>query len=190
MPAFSTSRLQGSEVAFELSGFSLSSESTTPGGNIFKPVRRDLNQKGREPHGGSSARVYVACVTAPVSACVRILFSALRGFHSRRGSVRRSGSASGPIICHMARLRRVRVDMLRKRTEFNLSAFRSSSMVIRSRKRRPNRSSFPMSVSPGSSFFRQQRGQGAWSVCAFRSNFPSGLAQVAAHQSASLRSVP
>ena len=69
-----------------------------------------------------------------------------------------SSSARTPIICHMARPVGVAVSIASV-SEWNFTprARRSSSIVIRSRRLRPSRSSFhTIRVSPCSSFFRQQ----------------------------------
>jgi hypothetical protein len=69
----------------------------------------------------------------------------------------RSSSASADHLPHGAAGRRLSVDGVREGTEFRTSWLKSSSIRIRSRKLRPRRSSFhTMSVSPGSSFFRQR----------------------------------
>jgi len=78
----------------------------------------------------------------------------------------RSSSASTPIICHMARPVGVAVSIASV-SEWNFTprARRSSSIVIRSRRLRPSRSSFQtISVSPCSSFFRQRRRAGRFVV--------------------------
>ena len=70
----------------------------------------------------------------------------------------RSSSASTPIICHMARPVGVSVSMCSvSERNFTRRCLRSSSMVIRSRKLRPSRSSFhTISVSPALSVLRQR----------------------------------
>ncbi len=77
-----------------------------------------------------------------------------------------STSASTPIICHMAQPVGALVSIASV-SEWNFTprARGSSSMVIRSRKLRPCRSSFhTMSVSPISRFFRQRRRAGRFVV--------------------------
>jgi len=96
----------------------------------------------------------------------------------------RSNSARTPIICHIARPVGISVSIASVRDRnFTPRCFKSSSIVIRLRKLRPNRSSFQtVSVSPCSSFFRQRRRAGRFVVAPdkpsfFEDDFASGLAQ-------------
>ena len=88
-----------------------------------------------------------------------------------RSAIRlRSSSARTPIICHMARPVGVSVSMASvSDRNFTPRCFRSSSIAIKSRKLRPNRSSFrTVSVSPWSGFFKQRSKAGRLVVATVR----------------------